>query len=330
MSIYIKVLFASFVILSSFFTGCKPKHRIQLEELTSPIVFEGNDHTAYRDPAVLYEDGIFHLFFTVVEIEPDDSIYSYVAYSQSPDLVNWTNVVKLTEKNQRLNYSSPGNVIKFKDEWILCFQTYPRPDYTSKQQIRFGDETARLFIMRSKDLKKWTEPELLRVKGDDVSREDMGRMIDPYLVEDKDEKGKYWCFYKQNGVSLSYSYDLKSWTFFGHTQAGENACVLVENDEYILFHSPHNGIGIKQSNDLKNWADWGGLITLGQDHWNWAKGRLTAGTVLDMRKLKEVGKYIMFFHGSGPLSEGEGDFDRNSSIGIAWSGDMLDWQWAGN
>lgn len=37
----------------------------------------------------------------------------------------------------------------------------------------------------------------------------MGRMLDPYLFADKDEPGKYWCFYKQNGVSCSYSRDLR-------------------------------------------------------------------------------------------------------------------------
>ena len=47
----------------------------------------------------------------------------------------------------------------------------------------------------------------------DVQREDMGRMIDPYLIRDKDEPGKWWCFYKQNGVSYSWSHDLENWTF---------------------------------------------------------------------------------------------------------------------
>ena len=80
----------------------------------------------------------------------------------------------------------------------------------------------------------------------------MGRMIDPYLLEDKDEQGKWWCFYKQNGVSMSYSHDLRNWTFFGHAESGENVSVLNERDEYILFHSPSNGISIKRSSDLQH------------------------------------------------------------------------------
>jgi hypothetical protein len=37
----------------------------------------------------------------------------------------------------------------------------------------------------------------------------------------------------------------------------------------------------------------------------------------------------MFFHGSRPNTEEGGDFDKNASIGIAWSGDLLNWNWPG-
>lgn len=158
----------------------------------------------------------------------------------------------------------------------------------------------------------------------------MGRMIDPYLLEDKDESGKWWCFYKQNGVSMSFSYDLVNWNFFGHTESGENVSVLVENNEYLLFHSPSNGIGLKRSNNLINWTDSGKLNTLGQQQWEWARGRITAGTVINLKNDIRFGKYIMFFHGSGPKTESEGDFDRNASIGIAWSNDLINWNWPGN
>ena len=70
-------------------------------------------------------------------------------------------------------------------------------------------------------------------------------MIDPYLVEDKDEPGKWWCFYKQNGASLSYSFDLKSWHYEGRISSGENVCVWVDKNEYYLMHSPANGMEIK-------------------------------------------------------------------------------------
>jgi hypothetical protein len=182
--------------------------------------------------------------------------------------------------------------------------------------------------MKSRDLKNWGKPQIIMVKGKEIAIAKMGRMIDPYIIEDKDAKGKYWCFYKQNGVSLSYSYDMENWTFFGSTQSGENVSVLIEENEYILFHSPHNGIGIKKSNYLINWKNVGKKITLGQKEWKWAKGRISAGTVLKLQESKEY-PYIMFFHGSGPLIEEKGDFDRNASIGIAWSKNLKDWYWPG-
>lgn len=299
---------------------------LDLARLKSPILLEGDASTAYRDPAVLYEDDIFHLFYTLVEVEADGKVFSYTTSRASSDLAHWTSERKLTPRDQTLSYSSPGNVIRFRDEWVLCLQTYPRPGYTIDQAPRYGDETARIHIMRSADLLNWSAPELLRVKGPEVPVDEMGRMIDPYLLEDKDQPGLWWCFYKQNGVSRSCSRDLGTWTYHGHTPCGENVCVIVEDDEYVMFHSPANGIGIKRSRDLVNWRDWGDLITLGQEEWPWARGRITAGAVLQVPGSPEGAKYLMFFHGSGPESEAT-CFDRNASIGVAWSDDLREWSW---
>ena len=301
---------------------------IDLTKIASPILLQGGEKTAYRDPAIQYRNGLFYLFYTLVEIDPDGKIYSYTALSKSNDLLKWTDPRKLTPKDQELNFSSPGNVIRFEEEWILCLQTYPRQNYTVDQIPRGGDETSRIFIMRSADLEIWSVPKVLRVKGPDVPVENMGRMIDPYIVEDKDKPGLWWCFYKQSGVSMSYSNDLKTWTYCGNTACGENVCVLIENDEYILFHSPENGIGVKKSSDLVHWQEWGGLITLGQNNWSWAKGRITAGAVINLKDVPGIEKYLMFFHGSGPESE-EINFDNNASIGVAWSEDLRAWSWPG-
>lgn len=299
--------------------------RFDLTQIPSPIIIQGNDSTAYRDPAILFHNNKFHLFYTVTKIERD-SIWSYTAQSESEDLIRWTPPHPITPRSQLLNYSSPGNVIRYNNEWILCLQTYPRPNYTKEQMPRYGNEMSRIYIMRSNNLTKWSQPEILKVKGN-IPVKEMGRMIDPFLIEDKDIPGKWWCFYKQNGISMSYSYDFKQWTFAGFTEAGENACIIVVNDKYVLFHSPQNGIGMKISSDLKHWNDYGHLITLGQKEWEWAKGRITAGTVLDLTDVDGINKYIMFFHASGPLTEAEGDFDKNSSIGIAWSDDLVNWDW---
>ena len=257
-------------------------------------ILKGDDRTAYRDPAVWYENGTFHLFFTLVETESDKSVFSYVAMVESQDLVHWTTPRKLTLRDGMKDYSSPGNVVADGADRILCFQSYPRPGNRDDGVVRYANQTARLFTMRSRDLRSWSAPRLIKVKGPAVTEQDMGRMIDPYLLRDR--QGSWWCFYKQRGASIARSDDLENWTPVGRTDAGENVCVLETDGRYVMFHSPRNGIGRKTSTDLLHWTDEPGLITLGQKEWSWAAGRLTAGAVLDGRRIPGVGKYLLFFN----------------------------------
>lgn len=288
-------------------------------KIKSPIILKGSDKTAYRDPAVWYENGKFYLFCTYVECT-DDGPYLTVVLSVSKNLTDWSEPHELTVRDRSLNFSSPGNVIKTENGYLLCLQTYCR-----ENGEKYGNDNCRIWTMRSDDLINWEEPKLLRVKGD-LPVEDMGRMIDPFIVHDINEPKKWWCLYKQNGVSMSYSYDLENWTYHGKTASGENVCVLPHGNSYMIFHSPPNGIGVLTTNDFVNFNESKELITLGQEHWDWAKGRLTAGFVIDLTHDPEYGKYVMFFHGSGPEDETT-MFDHNASIGIAWSNDLKNWKY---
>lgn len=294
---------------------------IDFEKIASPIIFAGDHKTAYRDPAVIYADGWFHLFFTLVETEPGGEVYMYLAKSRSRDLVQWEEPRKLTPRDQSLNYSSPGNVVWFEDRWLLCLQTYCR-----ENGEKYGNVNSRVYVMESRDLEQFGEPRLLKVKGD-CPVEEMGRMIDPYLLQDAADKGKWWCFYKQNGVSMSYTYDMEHWVFAGSAEAGENVCVVQKGEKYYMFHSPQNGIGILESDDCLNWHDTERVLTLGQKNWPWAMGRITAGFVMEMPcNISEEKTWLMFFHGSGPEDEST-MFDQYASIGIAWSDDFVNWEW---
>lgn len=293
---------------------------IDFPRLPSSRLLHGDAVTAYRDPAVVYDSGEFHLFQTLVTPDRDGRVFLRLAVSRSSDLVRWTPARPLTPCDPRLNFSSPGNIVRHGGRWVMCLQTYPRPNGE-----KYADASARLWSMSSDDLHTWSEPQLLMVKGPNVAREDMGRMIDPYLLEDKDEPGKWWCFYKQNGVSMSWSRDLEHWTYAGHADAGENVCALVEGGEYALYHSPENGIGLKRSRDLKDWRD-EGCFFLGQEDWEWARGRITAGFHLDLRNEPAVAKRLLFFHGSGPEDE-RTMFDNFASIGVAWGDTLTDWRW---
>jgi len=298
---------------------------IDFSAMKSPVILRGDEDRAFRDPAAVYHDGLFRLFYTYWLKAPDGVRYSYLATSRSRDLLHWTRPRILSPQDLYLNFSSPGNIIRYKGEWIICLQTYPTPEGQ-----KYGNKDCRLWTMKSKDLERWGPPEMLMVKGPNVSAKDIGRIIDPYLIQDKEEPEKWWCFFDDNAANLSYSYDLRNWTYFKRIPAGENPCVIARNNEYFLFHSPGNGIGLKKSTDLVNWQDVGGPtpkggtgpITLGQENWPWAKQRLTAGFVLDLAANPNVGRYLMFFHAEPP-----GGFKKYASIGLAWSRDLLDWNW---
>ena len=55
------------VFLSSFYghvlaDGTNERSAVDLSKLRSPILLRGDDTTAYRDPAVVYHEGAFHIF----------------------------------------------------------------------------------------------------------------------------------------------------------------------------------------------------------------------------------------------------------------------------
>ncbi|MHC4260435.1 MAG: glycoside hydrolase family protein, partial [Planctomycetota bacterium] len=193
--------------------GLSKANKIDFSAIKSPIILKGDETAAYRDPACIYHNGIFRLFYTYNLTEADRKTYWVTAFSKSRDLVRWTEPKIITPTDRNLNFASPGNVIRCGGDWILCLQTYPTP-----KGEKYGNKNCRVWIMRSKDLEDWGPAELLRVKGPDVPFEKMGRLIDAYLIEDKDKPGKWWCFFDDNAANMSYSYDLKTWTYFNRIE----------------------------------------------------------------------------------------------------------------
>ena len=155
---------------------------VDWENIQEPVFLKGNPDIAYRDPCGHFHDGVFRVWHTEIHGEAGGDWYAVTAVTESRDLVAWSNPRVVTPIDKRLNYSSPGKVIRFGGKWVMCLQTYP-----AAQGGKFGDASSRVFTMESDDLETWSDPELIRVKGPDSAREDMGRMIDPYLVEDKEE-----------------------------------------------------------------------------------------------------------------------------------------------
>ncbi len=296
-----------------------------LQALSSPVLMRGTATIAFRDPAAVWAKDRIYLFYTYVQSQGEqNNVRMAVGLSTSTDLKHWTPPRILTPLDPQLNFSSPGSVFWFHGGWCMCVSSYPRPHGET-----FGNQDARIWLMRSTDLEHWSAPELLRVKGPDVSQAQMGRMIDPCIFQDKDVPAQWWCLFKQNGkVHRSRSTDLAHWTYVGTIGEGENACVIVRQGYYYLFSAPRNGIAVARSRDGDHWEPLG-LLTLGQSQWPWAQGRITAGFVLDLRSDPAFGKYVMFFHGTGPDPEPR-IFDTRACIGIAWSDDLLDWRWPGS
>jgi len=286
---------------------------IDLSGIESPVILAQTETIGYRDPAAYYHGGVFYLYFTMVEQEETQQYFT-IGMSKSRDLVHWSEPVSLTGKDKRTEYSSPGNLFEYNGSYYLCMQTYCREN----GEI-YGNDRSRVYVMETSDFEHFGAPVLLRVKGQEVPPEQMGRMIDPYLLRDKDDPDKIWCFYKQNGLSYSYSYDMEHWTYAGNVECGENVCVIVKDDTYVIIHSPENGIGFLATKDLKHFEEVGPVQFLSQSVWPWAKDRITAGFILDLAGEPEIGCYLMFYHGD---NERDGAFLFGASIGMAVTQDL--------
>ena len=102
-------LYCLIFVLSVVFQNTEAQDTV-LNDIDSPIIFKGNDSIAFRDPAILFHEDVFHLFFTLVKSE-GGRIFSYTASSKSMDLRDWSPLRIITSKDQNLNFCSPGKYV---------------------------------------------------------------------------------------------------------------------------------------------------------------------------------------------------------------------------
>ena len=86
----------------------RSQSRIDLAAIPSPILFEGNALTAFRDPTAVYHDGVFWLYYSYVLHEPDGKAYNYTAYSTSRDLVDWSAPCIFTPRDETSTSARPA------------------------------------------------------------------------------------------------------------------------------------------------------------------------------------------------------------------------------
>lgn len=104
---------------------------------------------------------MFCLWYTLVRTEKTGAVFLTLAESRSRNLNDWSAPRVLTPKDPTLSCSSPGNLVRRNNRWVLCLQTYPRP-----RGKKYADETARVFKMESDDLDNGGEPKVMRFKGE--------------------------------------------------------------------------------------------------------------------------------------------------------------------
>lgn len=282
-------------------------------------ILDREPQAALRDPAGFLHEGLFYCFHTVVEQGPE-APRLFVDVVTSRDLARWSAPERLTQGS--LNFSSPGNVLRTDNQWVLCLQSYP-----IKPGESYGSDESRLWLMTSADLAHWNAPRLLQPPGCQAAWCQSRRQIDPYLVE---HDGQFWCFYKSEGkLGLLMSPDLEQWReaspdrpVLSDTQTPdgatvENPCVVRDGDEFVLFFAPcrpGRGIGTARSADLIHWRE---VRYLDFPALPWASGGPTAAMVLDTRPT--LGRWTMFFHGDREEPHG-------AALGLAWSDDLVHWQ----
>jgi hypothetical protein len=244
---------------------------------------------------------------------------------ETSDLVRWSAPRRLT--TSPLSFSSPGNVLKLQDEWVLCVQSYP-----VDPGQEWGNESSRLWLMRSRDLLDWSEPRMMYPQGCQGRWTQSRRQIDPYLVQ---YAGNIYCFYKTSGqLGLIVSHDLEHWEeacpdhpvlSIRDTPDGaavENPCVVKVEGGFAMIFAPcraGRGIGLAYSTDLLAWQD---VHYLDFPALSWADRGPTAAMLLDVRG--EAGDWLMAFHGERD-DAGSG---HSAALALAWSEDLEHWQLA--
>lgn len=280
--------------------------------------YDGEPALSARDPAVCYHDGLYRCYHSAVETL-QGRIHLFLDEITSPDLQAWSAPRRLL--SSPLNFSSPGNVLRVGDRFVLCLQSYP-----IAEGEQFGGSESRLWTMESRDLFEFSPPTVMAPEGSTARWAKGPRQIDPYLVE---RDGVYYVLYKANGcLGLLRSEDLRHFTEASpdrpilspeDTPDGatvENPCVIWEGGRYLLFFAPcreGRGIGVAESSDLLRWRK---VRYLDFPALPWALGGPTAPMVLDDRA--RTGKWLMFFHGDRAYPHG-------AALGLAVSDDLERW-----
>lgn len=226
-------------------------------QIKNPVFSLDGLHT--RDPAVIVKNTLAYIFFTL--FDPKQNTW-HIALTTTKNFIEFTPFSIVSPEG----YASPGNIIRFRNKWFLCYQQYRSfPHY--------------LCISYSSDLINWSAPEKIFNTGHDNLWNTDGRVIDPYIVE---YTGTFYCFYtgstrllKETGYNLlgfATSTDLIHWQDktkdkplfsvdyeWEKPDGNENNCVVYDKNKkmWIMLYSAsleNQKIAYCESVDLMNWS----------------------------------------------------------------------------
>lgn len=209
-----------------------------------------------RDPAVLVDNDMIHLFFTLYDPEADTY---HIGMNTTEDFIRFSDIALISPEG----YASPGNVIRAGNKWVICYQQYREfPHY--------------LCLSCSEDLKNWSKPVKIFNTGAENKWNIDKRVIDPYLVE---WQGLFYCYYtgstrwnKKSGhnlIGIARSRDLDNWRDISvdkpvigvdypweEPDGCENNCVIRHRNKWHMLYSAsltNQKIAYAVSDDLINW-----------------------------------------------------------------------------
>ena len=269
-----------------------------------------------RDPACLVYKGVIYLFFTIHNLKNNTVC---IGMTKTNDFIEF-DYIKIISP---IGYASPGNIIKVKDVWVLCYQQYKEfPHY--------------LCLSYSDDLENWSEPEMFFNTDSSNKWNTDARTIDPYIVECN---GIWYCFYtgsnrwgKSSGynmIGLARSYDFKKWEDISKEKpvigveyewempdGNENNCVIRLKDRWFMLYSAsltYQKIAYATSYDLLHWKK-GGLCDIPI----FKESELRFGAPFIIEELSREDNYYMIY-----MAE---DKNNRTSFILLESKDLITWR----
>lgn len=231
-----------------------------------PIFKPGVGDSLLRDPSIIYDEEreIFHMVWTTSWRNPG------FGYSNSLDLVNWTDQKFISVKRGILNTDSLINAWApelfydiFKDEYLVIWAS---ATFTTWVPGWYFQGVNQQYYMRTKDFETFSEPTSL------FGNSFYGWMhIDTYI---RYANGQYYFFPKFYSQVGEGQHNAICWVKapaldgpFTHPPQQipgavggkkEAACVIRVDDNWIMYYDTPPGAAI--SKDLENWENITGLV----------------------------------------------------------------------